>query len=166
MHALPRSAHEHHDQLLPHVHEIDDLGRAVGSAPRDEISARLALVHTFLVHQLVPHMEAAEGTLYPELERLMQNRHSMTPMRREHGELRALFAELGGLTSTYATAQAGPSDDRRLRRVLFRMYALLMIHLSEEEAFVKVLDHNLAPEEQERLVRGMEHELLETTEVG
>ena len=45
---------------------------------------------TFLTGPLLPHVEAAEQTLYPELERMYQNRHSMAPMRREHDEVRRL----------------------------------------------------------------------------
>ena len=66
----------------------------IGSVVGSELRPRLDETCEFLTGLLLPHMEAAERVLYPELERLMQNRHSMTPMRREHREIRALVADL------------------------------------------------------------------------
>jgi hypothetical protein len=45
----------------------------------------------------------------------------------------------------------------RLRRVLYRMFAILKIHLAEEEAYLGILDHNLTDEEQQALAQAMEH---------
>ena len=65
-------------------------------------SSQIALDETcaFLSDLLVPHMEAAERALYPELERLLQNRHSMTPMRREHDEIRAEVKKLDAMRAS------------------------------------------------------------------
>jgi hemerythrin-like domain-containing protein len=92
-------------------------------------------------------MERAEQTLHPAMERLMQNRHSMTPMRREHQQLRRLIDELAEL-------RVQPMElgvQLRLRRVLYQMYALLKVHLAEEDAYLGILEHNLSPEEEDRL---------------
>ena len=51
---------------------------------------------TFLTGTLVPHVDAAERTLYPELERMLQNRHSMAPMRREHASCACSWATSHG----------------------------------------------------------------------
>jgi hypothetical protein len=151
--ALPAVGHEHHAALLPHVDALNDLAGELDSPGVANFHVRLAAEHGFIVGQLVPHMERAEATLYPELERLMQNRHSMTPMRREHEELRGLIAELGGFTGRELTL----SVRLRLRRVLYRMYALLKTHLAEEEAYMGLLERNLSEHEQEELGRAMEH---------
>jgi hypothetical protein len=44
-----------------------------------------------------------------------------------------------------------------LRRALYRLHALLKIHLAEEELYLGVLDRNLTPEEKDRLARGIDH---------
>ena len=64
------------------------VGDLVGPRRRRALRPRVDEVAAFLNGLLLPHMEAAEHTLYPELERMLQNRHSMTPMRREHDEIR------------------------------------------------------------------------------
>lgn len=152
MHALPAAGHEHHAALLPHVAALGAIADELAD-PGADVAARLRAEHRFVAEQLIPHMEQAEAMLYPELERLMQNRHSMTPMRREHAELRALAGELADL----AERDLDLGVRMRLRRILYRMHAILSTHLAEEEAYLAVLDHNLDTEEQARLVRAMEH---------
>ena len=154
MHALPIAGRLHHaelsdilDAILPLAAELD--------APLPGLSVRLVDAYDRIAGQVVPHMEQTESTLYPQLERLMQNRHSMTPMRRDHAEVRLLIDELGALAGRDLTL----ANRLRLRRILYRLFALLKIHLGEEEAYLGVLDHNLSPAEQDELVRAMEHAL-------
>ena len=157
IHALQGVAHEHHDALLPHVDALDAIADGIGTSSPHEVAERLAAEHHFLSAQLIPHMEQAEQTLHPVLERLMQNRHSMTPMRREHEQLRRLIDELGGL-------RVQPMEfgvQLRLRRVLYQMYALLKVHLAEEDAYLGVLEHNLSREEEDELARGMAHAMAD-----
>ena len=91
--SLPQVSLEHHDRLMRHLDAMTVVGDMVGVAPAAELEPRVDDVAAFLNGLLLPHMEAAEHTLYPELERMLQNRHSMTPMRREHDEIRALAGE-------------------------------------------------------------------------
>jgi hemerythrin-like domain-containing protein len=135
--SLPNTAHEHHGQIVPHVD-------------------RLAVLD-----QLIPHMERAEATLYPVLERLMQNRHSMTPMRREHEQMRRLIEDLGRMRERLATGHVGRAEEMGLRRILYRLFSMIKVHLAEEELYLGVLDHNLSAEEQDALARDMEHAIAE-----
>ena len=91
---LPRVTHEHHERLSRHVDQMPGIGDQIGTVPLIELRPRIDELASFLRGLLVPHMEAAEGALYPELERLLQNRHSMTPMRREHAAIRRLIDDL------------------------------------------------------------------------
>ena len=154
MHALPIAGRLHHaelseiiDALLPLAAELD--------APLPGLSIRLVDAYDRIADQVVPHMEQAEATLYPQLERLMQNRHSMTPMRREHAEARLLIDELGACAGRDLTL----ANRLRLRRILYRLHAMLKVHLGDEEAYLGVLDRNLSPAEQDELVRAMEHSI-------
>jgi hypothetical protein len=150
---LPRVTHEHHDALIPHIDALAAVAEAIDKLPPEELAERLAAEHRFITSQLVPHMEQAETTVYAELERLLQNRHSMTPMRHEHDLVRHLVAELAELQ----TRSAEFGVRLRLRRILYRLYAILRTHLAEEEAYLAVLERNLSREEQDELARGMAH---------
>ena len=106
-------------------------------------------------------MTAVESNLYPELDRLMQNRHSMVQMRREHQEIEGLIERLGTFGEAIRADALGPAGTIGLRRVLYRLYALLKVHLAEEEEYLRVLEHNLSADEQAELVKGLEHATAE-----
>jgi hypothetical protein len=152
MRALPVAGRLHHHEIAPIIDALPTLACELDE-PQPGLSERLVDAYDLIADQLVPHMQTVETTLYPKLERLMQNRHSMTPMRRDHAEARALIDELGALAGRDLTL----ANRLRLRRVMFRLYAMLKIHLAEEEAYLGVLDHNLSPAEQDELIRAMEH---------
>jgi Hemerythrin HHE cation binding domain len=156
-HTLPRVVHEHHDVLVPHVDALAVIADGIGTLPAETLSERLRAEHAFITGQLLPHMEQTEATIYPALERLLQNRHSMTPMVREHEELRTMVTELGGIR--VGSGEIGVQ--LRLRRLLYRMHALLKVHLAEEQAYVGILERNLSPEETDELARGLVHAVVE-----
>ncbi|MGZ8564175.1 MAG: hemerythrin domain-containing protein, partial [Candidatus Limnocylindria bacterium] len=122
-----------------------------------ELRPRVDEVAAFLNGLLLPHMEAAENTLYRELERMLQNRHSMTPMRREHDEIRQLVAELVRLQLRLGAGALHTSDTVALRRVIFRLYAMLKVHLAEEQLYLGVIEHGVSAESAEKLAAAMDH---------
>jgi hypothetical protein len=117
--------------------------------------------HRFIVGQLLPHMEAIETTLYGELDRLMEGRHTMAPMRLEHAELRRLVDSAGQYHDLVTTGRLTPADAIGMRRLLYRLHAMLRVHLAEEELYLRVLDHNLSNAEKDELARGIEHAMAE-----
>jgi hypothetical protein len=155
---LPRVSHEHHERLMAHVDQMPALGDLIGSAPHDELKPRLDEAAAFLTGLLVPHMEAAERNLYPELERMLQNRHSMTPMKREHAEIRRLVDDLVLVQTDLGKGQLGTGRTVALRRVVFRLYALLKIHLAEEQLYLGIIDHGVSAQAADALAAAMEHE--------
>jgi hemerythrin-like domain-containing protein len=156
-HTLPQVAHEHHERLLHHVDEMPAIADMLLTASTEDIRQSVDALSSFLTGTLVPHVEAAEATLYPELERMFQNRHSMSPMRREHAEVRRLVADFAKLAEQ---VNAGPITTRKklgLRRVMFQLYALLKIHLAEEEVYLRIVDHGVTAEVADVLAAAMDH---------
>ena len=154
---LPRVAHEHHERLLHHVDQMPAIGELLLTGDAAEVKASADAMSAFLLETLLPHVEAAERALYPELERMLQNRHSMSPMRREHTELRRLvqsFVELSRQTDGHSI-----TIGTRLvfRRVLFQLYALLKIHLAEEEAYLHIVEHGVTDEVAEVVAGALSH---------
>jgi hemerythrin-like domain-containing protein len=82
-------------------------------------------------------------------------------MRREHEGIAALIARLGEFGEAIEADALGPAGSVGLRRVLYRLYALLKVHLAEEDEYLPVLDHNLSAAEQAELVKGLEHAVAE-----
>jgi hypothetical protein len=154
---LPRIAHEHHDRILATVDHLPALGDGLLGTDAEGSLPELHATRDFLVGTLLPHVEAAETAIYPELERLLQNRHSMAPMRREHEEVRRLVGALDGLVRQLDRTHLTMGRAMAVRRVLFQLFALLKVHLTEEEAYVRVVDHGLPAEAAELLAAQLEH---------
>ena len=154
---LPRVAHEHHERLLQHVDRMPEIGEVILTG--DAVAVRRAAQETseFLTGTLVPHVDAAERSLYPELERMLQNRHSMAPMRREHAEMRRLVGDIARLTQQLDAGAIAIGKRLALRRVLFQLYALLKIHLAEEEAYLKIVDHGVSADVADLIAAALDH---------
>ena len=157
MTSLSQASHEHHDRLMPHVERLAQLAGMLGESVPAGFSEACEAEHRFITGQLLPHIEAIETTLYGELDQLMEGRHSMAPMRREHAELRRLIDSMGEYHELVTLGQLGPAEAIGLRRALYRLHAMLRVHLAEEELYLRVLDRNLSAKEIDQLARGIEH---------
>ena len=158
MTTVTTTGHEHHQRIIAMLDGLPTLADMLDERPRPaRFEERFTSVRSFITGTLVPHMDVVETTLYPELDRLMQNRHSMTQMRREHDDIRGLIERRGTFGDAIEADALGPAGSIGLRRVLYRLYAMLKVHLAEEEEYLRVLEHNLSEEEQAELIRGLEH---------
>ena len=151
----------HRDRLLPHVDRLLVLADMVGQVECAALHALFEEEHAFIVGQLVPHMEAVERTLYGRLEDLMGGRHSMGPMREEHLAMNRLVDELGRYRAHVDGCTWSAVEGMALRRALYRLHAILKVHLAEEELYLGVLDQNLSDEEKDALARGINHAMME-----
>ncbi len=154
--SLPEAAHEHHERLLERVNAIPAMADALLEAKPDEALAGISAMRSFLIGTLLPHMDAAERALYPQLERLFQNRHSMAPMRREHDRIRELVGEFTALVDKDA-GSVSLGRTLALRRVLFGLYALLKIHLAEEEAYLRIVQRGVEADIADAVTAALEH---------
>ena len=155
--SLPQVSLEHHERLTRHLDAMPAVGDLVGVTPAAELRPRVDDMAAFLTELLLPHMEAAENALYGELERMLQNRHSMTPMRREHDEIRKLVAELSRLQRSLGAGPLHTGETVALRRVIFRLYAMLKVHLAEEQLYLGIIEHGVSSADAERLAAAMDH---------
>ena len=161
MRSLRATSEDHHARLLPHVDRLLVLADMVGQVECASLHALFEEEHTFIVGQLVPHMEAIERTLYERLEALMDGRHSMAPMREEHRAVGRLVEELGQYREHAPGCTWSAVEGMALRRALYRLHALLKVHLAEEELYLGVLDKNLSAAEKDTLARGIDHAMAE-----
>jgi iron-sulfur cluster repair protein YtfE (RIC family) len=155
MDPLVRAGAEHHERLVAHVDRLADLASDLDRGVTPAFVEACETEHRFIAEQLVPHMDAVEATLYGELERLMEGRHSMAPMRREHEELRRLIRATGEYHEAVTSGRLGPAEAIGLRRALYRLHALLRVHLAEEQLYLRVLAGSLGEAEKGELARGI-----------
>jgi len=159
--SLRSTSQDHHARLVPHVDRLLVLAEMIGRVDCSAIHDVFEEEYGFVVGQLVPHIEAIEKALYPQLERLMDQRHSMAPMRQEHVVMRELIEELGRYRGHVAGCSWDTVEGLALRRALYRLHSILKVHLAEEELYLSVLDHNLTDAEKDGLARGLDHAMAE-----
>ena len=159
--SLRTTSEEHHARLVPHVDRLLTLAEMIGHVECSSIHTAFEEEYTFIVGHLVPHMEAIEHALYDRLEVLMDGRHSMAPMRQEHRTVARLIKELGRYRRHADDCSWGAVEGMALRRALYRLHAILKVHLAEEELYLRVLGRNLSEAEKDELARGIEHAMAE-----
>jgi hypothetical protein len=159
MTTLLHASHEHHERLMPGVAQILETAEMVGSVPCEDLRPRVLASRDFVTGTLLPHMEAAERALYPSLQAILSDPQAMAPMEREHAEIRGLCADLGRICDRHADPSVPftPGDAMAVRRILFRLHAILRVHLDEEEHYINVLRRNLSEEETAALAQDLEH---------
>ena len=141
--SLRITSEEHHARLVPHVDRLLTLAEMVGHVDCASIHVAFEEEYAFIVNQLVPHMATIEQSLYVPLEQLMGRRHSMAPMRAEHRAVERLVEELGRYRRHVDGCTWGAVEGMALRRALYRLHAILKVHLAEEELYLGVLERNL-----------------------
>jgi hypothetical protein len=156
VHSAP-VAHEHRERLLRHIDQMPALADLMDNGPVDEFRVALVAMSDFMTELLVPHMAAAEQALFPQLDRMMQNRHSTVPLRREHDQIRAGIDDLVRLRGVADRGRLSMNEKVALRRIVFRLYALLKIHTSEELLYADLVEHGASPEAEKALAAAMEH---------
>ena len=145
MSPLPQTGHEHHERIREHVDRLPALADMLEQRPVSaEFAERFAKEYDFMTGTLWPHVEVVEQNVYPELERLQQNRHSMAHLRREHVELGGLIESIGGYMDRVERGGLNPTDALGLRRLIIQFYALVKTHVGEEEEYLRVLQGNLS----------------------
>ncbi len=162
MHALSEVSREHHTLLRDRTRRLYELAECLCPDCLDTLGARSELPEIRAVVQelresLLPHMDAAEASIYPVLERLIDDPEASIPLRREHTEIRQLMARIDTILDDADTAV-----DRywvlALRRVMLRLHVLLKTHLVEWELYLPILEDRLMPEGEAALARALDHQ--------
>jgi iron-sulfur cluster repair protein YtfE (RIC family) len=134
-----------HQQLLVHVDQLREAAREVPRLALEEREAVVARILEFLRGTLIPHAEAEEGFLYPEVARLLGHEEATAPMSHDH-------VAIGALTD--ALAEADPSETDALQELLYGLHALITVHFrKEEDIYLPLLDAQQPDAVQELLGR-------------
>ena len=119
--SLPQTGHEHHERIREQIDRLPALIDMLELRPPPaETRPAFLSSYEFITGTLWPHVQVVEESVYPELERLMQNRHSMAPMRREHEELRRLIESIGLYVDRVEAGPLKAADAMSLRRLLIQ----------------------------------------------
>ena len=149
--------HEH-KQIHPHLDSILTAAHAVGEVPRDILIELVHEVYGFLVNELLPHARQEDTAIYMAVEQVMGSAGATNSMKREHVGIKSYVDELSELHgSLIIQHQISESTIRSLRRVLYGIHAIVMLHLTvEEDVYLPLLD-TLPLESQEKLLANLKN---------
>lgn len=148
---------DEHARLRGPVGELREVGDLVGEAPSDEIRRRLAKLHGFLSHELLPHIVKEEQVLYRAIERVEGLRGAANTLRRDHAAIAGLVRELASVQDQIENEELGREAIRDLRRILYGMFTLITVHMGkDDEVCLPALDRALSGERIRMLVEELE----------
>lgn len=147
MATLTEIVHENHAHMIPALEAILATANDAGTVPCEELQGRVEAARGFLLVTLLPHLEAAELSVYPRLEMLLSDTGACGPLRREHDELRRLVADLDRMCTSHRGTAYHRSEALVLRRILYRIHAIARVHLDEEEEMLGLVARSVDEDE-------------------
>ncbi len=122
-----------HRQLRPHILGIRRLADRLDTLGAIECRQGLQEVRTFLDDELMPHEELEDHTVYPTLSKAMGGDDPTAALSRTHREIFHLVRLYRRLVDDLPDEGPGIDELRDLRRVLYSLYAILDLHMAQEE---------------------------------
>jgi hemerythrin-like domain-containing protein len=147
-----RNHHRHLARLLGQLLEL------VAAARPDTGPAGVELVRAVaaLERALLPHAEAEDCFLYPEVARLMADHREATAMNAEHAAVRKQLRSLRADLEAAADPKGGGLTAERLallNQAAGRLAALIRAHFErEEQVFFPLIDERMTADEVRRLI--------------
>ncbi|MEX2548741.1 MAG: heavy metal translocating P-type ATPase, partial [Nitriliruptoraceae bacterium] len=135
---------EEHQLLQVGIDELRTVADGLETFEPDRALDLLQSVDRFLTEELVPHELAEEEDAYPVLAATAGAEDPTPPLRHTHREI----VRLSRLLSTAVAALDGPPTEEdlpELRRLLYGLYAVLRLHLEQEEEAFGILDQAADP---------------------
>jgi Hemerythrin HHE cation binding domain len=140
MSVLSKQLGDEHAKLMPHVDELRIIADFAPDLPEASLRARVLTEYRFLVRDFVPHMDAEQETLYPAIQQV--GSRPGPPLEHAHEQIRGLIDTLGALSEPGGVSGAGWLLETR--RALYQLFALLKVHLAEEELLAPILEDQLS----------------------
>jgi soluble P-type ATPase len=132
---------DEHRTLRPDLDRLRQAADRLGVDPADDALAAVHAAHRFLVDELLPHEEAEDAELYPVFDRVLGGRDPTGTMSRAHTEIAHHVRRLGRLLDETDPAEPDPEDLMELRRVLYGLHAILVLHFAQEdEGYLSLVD--------------------------
>lgn len=167
MSQLTQPLHGEHQELLPHIEQIQTVADAVGSTPLAVLRQGIDDISTFLTSQLLPHAQAEERALYPVVEAVMGAPGTTATMRRDHVAITRLAEELSHLRSELRGERLQASQEQALRRILSGLFALVTVHFAkEEEVYLPLLEAHLTENAARSLFENLEQAAREAKQTA
>lgn len=123
-----------HDPLRDSVGLLRDAADRLAAAPDDAALQAITHMHKLLADRIVPQERAEETQLYPAPAHPLGTSEATATLSRTHAETRRLSDRIGAhLSVAQGNGALGADQVDDLLACLYGLYALLRLHLSQED---------------------------------
>jgi len=138
--ALAQGLASTHRALRPYVGELAALAARLESLPPAEARVQLERAREMLEKELLPHEREEQETAYPLLARMLKDEDPTGPLIQTHHEIHRLARLYGRLVAQLPAEGPRAEDHRDLRRVLYGLHAILLLHFAQEEELYSLFE--------------------------
>jgi hemerythrin-like domain-containing protein len=147
---------DEHRHLRPRIEQLRYAADALAGKDASGIELHVEEAHRFLNRHLLPHAAAEDASLYPAVARALGNPKATATMQVDHEEIAELSHELGTLLDRLKVEGMDAELRNDLRRVLYGVYTLVLVHFTKEErVYLPLLESTLTPDEAADVLAGM-----------
>jgi heavy metal translocating P-type ATPase len=139
---ISRRLRAEHDEIMPKLERLRTIADTLDTLPRDEAAAELERTRSFLEDELVPHEKADDAEIYPYISGLIGGEDPLAAMSRTHREIFHLVRLFSAQVRDLSPQGPGSGDLRDLRRILYGLHAILVLHFAQEEELYASLDES------------------------
>ena len=122
-----------HRQLLPIVAAVGRMADTCDDLAPGEVGVALASLADDLDDRLLRHEQLEETTVYPALAAAIGGQDPMAVMSGSHREIFHLVRLLRRNITRIGDAGPDPDQMRDIRRILYGLHAILVLHFAQEE---------------------------------
>jgi heavy metal translocating P-type ATPase len=131
--ALAQGLASSHRALRPYVGDLAALAARLETLSPGEARAQLERTREILEKELLPHEREEQQTAYPLLATMLKDEDPTGPLIQTHHEIHRLSRLFGRLVAQLPAEGPRAEDLRDLRRVLYGLHAILLLHFAQEE---------------------------------
>ena len=131
--AAGRELHRSHLALIGDLDRLRSIVDALDDATAERAAALIAEANQVVQEQVVAHERDDEGNVYPELAKVLRERHGLSAMSRAHREILHLARLLARVAEDLPSEKVDRYLIRDAQRLIEAVETLVRLHTAQEE---------------------------------
>lgn len=131
--AITKRFWQEHVSIRRDIAELRKVADRLSSLDAQSALAAVAQEYQVLLTRVLPHEQAEERELFPELDRITGEHNLASNMSKAHVEIKHQIRRLGQLLTDIEADELDDADIIELRGILYGLHALLQFHTAQED---------------------------------
>ena len=131
--AAGHELHRNHLALIGNLDRLRSIVDALDDATAERAAALIAEANRVIQQQVVAHERDDEGNVYPELAKVLRERHGLSAMSRAHREILHLARLLARVAEDMPSEKIDRYLIRDAQRLIEAVETLVRLHTAQEE---------------------------------